>query len=155
MPLRRKLQTLRSLGLHGAAWLGEAFLLSTFVRVGFRILGVPRTQTCLEYWGSEPDHRALHVDLDRTIGLAQHSILLTRRILPGTCLSRSLVLWALLRRRGVMAELRVGFRRREGKMEGHSWVELEGVPLNETMESVLTYHPSSAKFVADPQKHAK
>jgi hypothetical protein len=50
-----------------------------------------------------------------------------------------------------MAELRVGFRRLEGKMEGHSWVELEGVPLNETLKSVLTYHSSSAKFTTDAE----
>jgi len=150
MPFRQKLQTLRSLGPSGTVWLGEAFLLSTFVRIGFRILGVPRTQTCLEYWVSESRPQALELaGLDRTIGLAQSSLNLTRRIISGTCLSRSLVIWTLLRRRGVMAELRVGFRQRDGKMEGHAWVELEGVPLNETLESVLTYYPSSAKFTVD------
>jgi hypothetical protein len=151
MPLRRKLQTVRLLGLDGTAWLGEAFLLSIFVRIGFRIIGVARTQTCLEYWGSEFHPRASPANIDRTIQSAQRAVRLTRRIISGSCLSRSLVLWTLLRRRSVMAELRVGFRRRDGKMEGHSWVELEGVPLNETLESVLTYYPSSAKFTVDAE----
>jgi hypothetical protein len=64
-------------------------------------------------------------------------------------------MWTLLRRRGVMAELRVGFRRREGKMEGHSWVELEGAPLNETLNAVLTYYPSSARFIANAEKDSR
>jgi len=34
-------------------------------------------------------------------------------------------------------------------MEGHSWVELEGTALNESLKSVLTYRPSSAKFTVD------
>lgn len=50
---------------------------------------------------------------------------------PATCLRRSLVLWALLTRAGVPAELRLGFRRQAGAFEAHAWVERNGIPLND------------------------
>jgi hypothetical protein len=59
--------------------------------------------------------------------------------LGGTCLARSLALWALLRRRGVDAELKVGYRRKDGKIEGHAWLERSGVPINESAAVVDTY----------------
>ncbi len=55
------------------------------------------------------------------------------------CLARSLALWAILRRRNLGTRVQVGFRSRDGKMEGHAWVEYEGQPLNESAEQVATY----------------
>lgn len=53
---------------------------------------------------------------------------------PATCLRRSLVLWALLERSGTPTALRLGVRRQETSFEIHAWVELEGVPLNESRD---------------------
>jgi hypothetical protein len=57
----------------------------------------------------------------------------------GTCLVRSFTLWALLLRRGSPARVQVGMRKRDGKIEGHAWVELSGQPVNESPEAVKTY----------------
>lgn len=57
----------------------------------------------------------------------------------GPCLVRSLTLWAILTRLGVEVSLRVGFRKREGKFEGHAWVEYNESPLNETESEAKTY----------------
>jgi Transglutaminase-like superfamily len=51
-----------------------------------------------------------------------------------TCLPQSLTLWWLLRRRGIESDLRFGARKEAGKMEAHAWVELRGIPLNETLD---------------------
>jgi hypothetical protein len=51
---------------------------------------------------------------------------------PSTCLSRSLVIWMLLRRRGIDSEIRLGVRKDGGVVAGHAWVEHQGVPLNDT-----------------------
>lgn len=48
-----------------------------------------------------------------------------------TCLQKSAVLWRLLRREGVEAELRLGVRRGEQTSEFHAWVELDGRVLND------------------------
>lgn len=48
------------------------------------------------------------------------------------CLPQSLALQALLRRQGLSAELRIGVRRADGKLQAHAWVEHAGSPLGET-----------------------
>lgn len=52
------------------------------------------------------------------------------------CLPRAVVLWALLRRHGVDAEVKLGVRKGERGFEAHAWVEIEGLPLNEAAETV-------------------
>ena len=47
------------------------------------------------------------------------------------CLEQSLVLWWLLRRRGISAELRIGARKEVGRFEAHAWVEVDSVALND------------------------
>jgi hypothetical protein len=57
----------------------------------------------------------------------------------GPCLVRSLTLWAMLLRRGHLVDLRVGFRKREGKIEGHAWVEHHNIPINEDAAEAGTF----------------
>jgi hypothetical protein len=47
------------------------------------------------------------------------------------CLEQSLVLWWLLRRLGIAAELRIGARKEVGRFEAHAWVEADSVVLND------------------------
>jgi hypothetical protein len=47
------------------------------------------------------------------------------------CLEQSLVLWWLLRRLGIAAELRIGARKEVGRFEAHAWVEVASVVLND------------------------
>lgn len=59
------------------------------------------------------------------------------------CLEQSLVLWWLLSRRGVESDLQFGVRKGV-EFEAHAWVEVGGVPLNESRDvrqrfSTLTY----------------
>lgn len=55
------------------------------------------------------------------------------------CLEQSLVLYFCLRRRGVAAELRIGVQ--PYGFRAHSWVEYEGVPVNENGEVVRAVVP--------------
>jgi hypothetical protein len=75
-------------------------------------------------------------------------VLRTRRLLgaaarnglyAGTCLSRSVTFWWLLRRRGVQSDLRIGVRKQNGKFEAHAWVEGDGIVLNDRIERVEDY----------------
>src|ERR1700722_16021823 len=47
------------------------------------------------------------------------------------CLEQSLVLWWLLRRRGIDAALRIGARKDSERFEAHAWVELNSQVLND------------------------
>ncbi len=55
------------------------------------------------------------------------------------CLQRSVVLWWLLRRRGVETELRIGTRKEDGCFNAHAWVELSGRALNESRDVGVRY----------------
>lgn len=47
-------------------------------------------------------------------------------MLKPTCLKKALVLYGLLRRRGIEVDLVVGVRKAEGRLEGHAWVKHDG-----------------------------
>lgn len=51
----------------------------------------------------------------------------------GSCLRQSLLVWWLLRRRGLPAELRIGISQ-SGGFAAHAWVELEGQPINDSAD---------------------
>ena len=48
-----------------------------------------------------------------------------------SCLRHSLLLWWILKQRGIYSELRVGVNSQEGKLDGHAWVEVDGQPVND------------------------
>lgn len=117
----------------------EALVLPIGIGASFRLIGVPRTQAWVSRRartkGREP------ADSEEIIRMAKRAQARVRRTtgIAGPCLVRSLTLWALLSRRGIATDLRVGFRRRDGRIEGHAWVEHASIPLNETASEVGTY----------------
>lgn len=52
-------------------------------------------------------------------------------IARGNCLSKSVALWWLLKRKNISAELRIGARKAGRELEAHAWVELDGQILND------------------------
>ena len=57
------------------------------------------------------------------------------------CLEQSLVLWWLLQRRGVAADLLIGARKDANRFEAHAWVEFAGAALNSAGEDHLHFAP--------------
>ena len=57
------------------------------------------------------------------------------------CLEQSLVLWWLLRRRGIEAVLRIGGRKDSQRFEAHAWVEVDSEVLNDTSEQHRHFVP--------------
>lgn len=69
------------------------------------------------------------------------------RYVPGgaTCLVRSLGLVAVLRRRGVRAELRIGVGHLQPALEAHAWVEVGGAPVSEPADVARRYRAFGAR----------
>jgi hypothetical protein len=117
--------------LSGAAkwtFLSAAMLLPLFW-LGLRIFGLARLQAWLEQLpiaARKPLSVAEMSDFGTLVNSAAHYA-------PGpvTCLTRSLLLRWLLRRRGIVSELRIGVQLAQGRLDAHAWVEYEGVPLND------------------------
>ncbi len=55
----------------------------------------------------------------------------TRGPIQGTCLSRSLLLWRMLNRRAIPAQICFGVRAGDSDMEAHAWVEQGGRSLDD------------------------
>ncbi len=53
-----------------------------------------------------------------------------RGVITSTCLRQSLVVHAILRKRGLKPELKLGVRKRDGAVDAHAWVEVGSQALN-------------------------
>ena len=148
----RKLRTFRSLGNDERSFVLGAIVLPVFVSAGIRIFGARKVQGWLRRWASNPSKKQSVSFVPwpeiRMVRRGQRAL----RSLGGTggsCLPRSLTLWALLLRRGLGTDLRVGFRKCGGKVEGHAWVEYKGIPLNEDQDIIRTYSAFDHEFSFD------
>jgi hypothetical protein len=69
-----------------------------------------------------------------------------------TCLEKSLALWWLLRRHGIISSVRIGARAAGGKFEAHAWVDCEGAALNEPGNEHRHYATFDAAFPQQPSE---
>ncbi|MGB6199787.1 MAG: lasso peptide biosynthesis B2 protein [Candidatus Acidiferrales bacterium] len=103
--------------------------------VALRVLGFPRWRGTLEKYAANAPAAA--GDAASRLALAREVTRLAQKAerhgpLRPSCLERSLVLWWLLRRRGLPAELRIGARKEGARFDAHAWVELDGEVLNDS-----------------------
>jgi len=131
--LRRRWATLRRLTPDERRSTAVAFVLLAAVDLGVRWIGFGRLQGRLARWLPAP---VADGDAASTVAWARTVARAVDRAarycpLPTACLTRSLVLWWLLRRQGHAAELRIGVRRPGEALEAHAWVEYEGLVLND------------------------
>ena len=108
-------------------------LLLPGVQLSMRIRGFMRTAGTL---ATRSQRKAVPADLSdaRSLGEAV-GLVAGRSIVGARCLGRSLVLWFLLRRRGIDAELVIGAEApRDGELPAHAWVEVAGEPVNDALD---------------------
>jgi hypothetical protein len=131
-----RLQKYRALTPGGRAIVLHSLLLLPLVAAHLRSRGMARTTALLERLGhrSNPASDALPPrEIARLVNAAAS-------ILRALCLPRSLVLWHFLRHRGVFTEIRFGVSRPDdGKFAAHAWVELDGLPLNDSADILGLY----------------
>jgi hypothetical protein len=74
--------------------------------------------------------------------IARMAAAAARNVFFGTnCLEQSLVLWWLLQRRGISAELRIGARKEFERFEAHAWVEVDSAALHNVGAEHLHFVP--------------
>ncbi len=105
------------------------------VHVSLRLFGYSRLQQVLRRMSPSPrpdqgsGHGGSAAELARIVRRAVRSLQRYSPI-PGSCLSRSLTLWWLLRWRGLRTSLLLGTRRVNGSFQAHAWLTFDGQPLN-------------------------
>jgi len=120
--------------------------------IGLRTIGLQRLQTRLQH-KPLPQPARLTADelprLGKLVNSAAHHALG-----PANCLTRSLYLWWLLRRRGIDSQLRIGVRLNEGALDAHAWVEHTGIPINDRPDVSTDFaafaEPVSRKLFTTP-----
>ena len=58
---------------------------------------------------------------------------------PNPCMIRSLILYELCSRYNIKVSLKTGVRKNEGALDGHSWLEIDGEPINENKEFINSF----------------
>jgi hypothetical protein len=111
----------------------QALLLILVARVSLALFGFTRTQRLFRRMSrvapgvhSEHDVQEIALVTQRMVRAAA-----VHGICGATCLPRSLVAWALLRRLGLDPELKLGARRRAGVFEAHAWVTIGSLALDD------------------------
>src|SRR2546425_2686623 len=120
---RSRLTRVSSLTRRDFAIVAEAAALVVPIEVGLRSLSLDALLARL----GRPSRGALakraHFDVERASRLVDA---VAGWYPPATCLKKSLILFRMLRRRGIPAELRLGVRKLDGEVSAHAWVECEG-----------------------------
>lgn len=134
-----KLKQFRALAWHEKTILLGTLLLHPLFWLGLRVYGYARFQTWLDRI-ARPKRAQADPKLDDLIALGRLVNLAARHTpAPATCLSRSLLLRWLLRRRGIASELRIGVQLIQGKLDAHAWVEYAGTPINDAQDVANRY----------------
>jgi len=140
----------------GVALEAMAGLAATWL--GLRLAGYRRWKGALEWLAprAHSDVSAPDRSLDESARvISRMEAAAARNLFFATnCLEQSLVLWWLLRLRGIGAELRIGARKDSGRFEAHSWVEFDGRVLNDAGEEHLHFVPFEGPIVSmETQTH--
>ena len=122
----------------------EAALGLTATWIALRTVGFRRWRTVLESLAirKKTNAPATEASMNEIASLVRMEEAAARNLFFDTnCLEQSLVLWWLLQKRGVAADLRIGARKDANRFEAHAWVEFAGAALNSTGEGHLHFVP--------------
>lgn len=133
---------LRSLSWRERGLLAAALAVQPLVAGGLQVVGFRRTCALLQATSPVPAGSAVPGWEEPVAATSRMAAVAAQRGAPrGTCLTRSLTLWWLLRWQGVESDLRIGVRRAGGKFEAHAWLERDGVVLNDRPDVAQDFAP--------------
>lgn len=116
--------------------MAQAFLLMPVVAASLRLFGFQKTYHWLDI-PNQPLDQGNPAAVGRSVAIAAQNY----PVFQPTCLSRSLVLWHLLRRRGFPAELRIGVNVTEAQFSAHAWVENKNKVINDAPDISERFSP--------------
>jgi hypothetical protein len=149
----RKWQRFSGLDGFERATLLEAFAGLVATWPGLRLAGFRKWKAVLEWLAPRSplgdSSITTSVEVARSVARMESAAARNLFFRPN-CLESSLVLWWLLRRRGIRAELQIGARKDGQKFEAHAWVECGGNVINQPDETHLHFMPFDGP-IASPE----
>jgi hypothetical protein len=132
---------LRRLSCASRWLLFEAITLLPVCDVFLRLAGYMRLRAFLESVrpASRPACRDAEKEARQTALIV--STAARRGLYRASCLRASVLLWWLLRRGGITADICFGVRTNGQKLEAHAWVEMDGAILNDQEDIRRAYSP--------------
>jgi hypothetical protein len=138
--------------------LARALIMLPMASAGLRVLGFPRIWRFAQWLANsnfagenspEPPVKLRNVCIRSVETACRH--------LPSqpSCLPRALVLWVMLRRRGIHADLKIGVAKSVKDLNAHAWIESHGIVLNDTQDvgdRFSTFPGLSSAFGNVPRK---
>jgi Transglutaminase-like superfamily len=150
-PLVSKVDKFVRLSWQERSLLLQALMLLPFVAICLHLLGMGRTQYILARLCPQTTSRSPELLWPQTATTARMvAIAAHYSQLWTNCLKRSLVLWYLLRRQGIVSELRIGVQQGVEEFQAHAWIEYQNIVLNDTpnvrQHFVMFERPFEVKF---------
>ena len=111
----------------------QALIMLPLTSVALRLTGFRRWQVVLSQLGHrQPNNHADPENMRHRSRAIARMVRLATIHGPGRhkCLTEALVLWSLLRARGLEGELRIGVHKSEREFQAHAWVTFAGIPLS-------------------------
>ena len=142
--MKKRFKQLRSLSLLEWQLLITSALLLPLTALGLKLIGLKRTQQLMEKFSPNAPKTSLPVEQELQEGqMVAHmvSVAANHSIYRANCLKQSLVLWWLMRKRGLTAELRIGVKKEDCELNAHAWVELNGNVLIDNEKTINNFHP--------------
>lgn len=112
----------------------QALIMLPLTSVALWLAGFHRWQVVLSQLGhGQPSNHADPENMRHRSRAIARMVRLAAIHGPGRpkCLTEALVLWSLLRARGLDGELRIGVHRSEREFQAHAWVTFRGIPLSD------------------------
>lgn len=141
--LPRKLRTARRFRLRELALVSEAWLRLARVRIKLKLAPYVWSRSTLQRAALQtPQTPRRDPGLQEVARMVQ--IAARNHLWSMSCLHRSLVLYDMLRYRGVSAQLRFGVRWQGGDLNAHAWVECGGAVVNDAPDVAASFVPLEA-----------
>jgi hypothetical protein len=137
--LTQKISRFRALSATERRTFLTAMALLPLFRIMLGLVGLQRLQARLHRTPLTRSSPHAHDDLMRIGTLVNRAS--NQMLGPDNCLTRSLYLWWLLRRKGVYCQLRIGVRLADGGLIAHAWVERAGIPVNDRHDVGAAFDP--------------
>lgn len=127
----------------------EAVVVVSIVRIGLWSVPFVRLRQMLARRVHPPQHDDAQAPASNLAGRVAFAISAVARNLPGstTCLAKALATQTMLRRRGVISELRIGVRNGsdDGRpLDAHAWVECGELVVMGALDDLSDYRVLSA-----------
>lgn len=118
----------------------RAYMLAIFTRICIRLFGFKKTMRVLKPFSTLTNtNKYLPVNIQQYHKLSVLSYRTGKHLF--NCLAICISYWILLRRRGIITDLKFGMILQNNKLKAHSWLEYEGQPFTDKDYVNIKYQP--------------